>query len=139
MNSMARRISRGMIAPTKLVEKTGDTLPKHVSWDDAGRFGLTSYEAGMIEVLRGVAVEDFEYGVGPIPSTKERDRFVELANQKASELGGKLDEFAYNLFLEFDQATQNAASEEAVEYFIQGFLRGYRYLKNQMEYRGGSL
>lgn len=137
MNSMARKISREMITPTKLLEKTGDALPKHVSWDDAGRFGLTSYEAGMIDVLRGVAEEDLEYGVGHISITTDMERFSEMANQKASDLSGKLDESTYNLFLEFDCATHDASAAEATEYFIQGFLRGYRYLKNQMEYRGG--
>ena len=137
MNSMARKINRDMITATRLVEKTGDALPEHVSWDDAGRFGLMSYEAGMIEVLRGVAAEDFEYGVGTIPITAEMGRLSEMANQKASELSGKLDESTYILFLEFDCATQDASGVEATEYFVQGFLRGYRYLKNQMEFRGG--
>lgn len=139
MNSMARKIYREMISPSGLLERTGDALPKHVSWDDAGRFGLASYEAGMFEVLRGIAEEDLDCGVGEIPSTPEMDKWGKVAVQKASELSGELDETSCNLFAEFECAQQDASSAEANEYFIQGFLRGYRYLKNQMEFRGGSL
>lgn len=137
MNNVMRKSNRDLIAPTRLLELAGDALPKSVSWDQVGQFGLTSFEAGMVEVLRGIAEEDFEYGVGNIPASRDMDQFGKLATHKASELSGKLDETAYNLFVEFDCTMQDASAAAAEEHFIQGFLRGYRYLKNQMEFGRG--
>ena len=137
MNSMARKISRNMVASTRLVEKVGDTLPKNVSWDDVGSFGLASYEAGMIEVLRGVAEEDMEYGAGYIPRTPEMEKWLKVTDEKSENLRQNLDEDANSLFDEFEEAYHNSSMAEVGENYIQGFIRGYRYLKNQMEYRGG--
>lgn len=74
MNSMARKINRDMVSPAGLLEKVGETLPESVSWDAIGNFGLASYEVGMIEVIRGIAAEDMEYGLGYIPATLEMEK-----------------------------------------------------------------
>ena len=131
MNSMAREISRN------IAEIAKDKLPKGVSFDHSAPFGFACYESGMIEVLRGIADEDMEYGVGAILNTPQMEKWLKLTEEKSENFRQNLDEDANSLFDEFEEAFHNSAMAEVGENYIQGFIRGYRYLKNQMEYRGG--
>lgn len=137
MNSMARKISRSMVTPTEIAEISNKTLPLAVSFDDAVSFGVTCYETGMIEVLRGIAQEDMEYGLGCILNTPRMEKDLKLVEEKSEELRQKLDEEELRLLNEFEEALSYSSMSEVEENFIQGFIRGYRYLKNQMKYRGG--
>lgn len=134
MNSMTRERSRAMVTPNRIVEIAKDKLPRTTSFDQAGSFGISCYESGMIEVLRGVAMEDLEYGMGPILMTVHTKKYVKQVIEKSEELRNTLDGPTFEIFKEFEEVQQNLLGAETSDHFIEGFIRGYRYLKNQMEF-----
>ena len=137
MNSMAREISRSIVTSGEIAEIAKNKLPKGVSFDHSAPFGFACFESGMIGVLRGIADEDMEYGAGNIPETSEMKRWLKVRDEKSESLRQNFDEDANSLFDEFEEAFHNSAMAEEGENYIQGVIRGYCYLKNQMEYRGG--
>lgn len=139
MVSMARTISRSMVSATTIADLAKNTLPGSISLNDSLGFATTCYESGMIDVLRGVAMEDMEYGVGFIKSTPKMEKDLKEMEKRTEELRRVLNVDQFRLFREFIESANNVENSDAEENYIQGFLRGYRYLKNQMEFRGGCI
>lgn len=137
MKTMARKISRSMVSAITIADLAKNTLPGSVSLNDSLGFATTCYESGMIDVLRGVAMEDMEYGVGYVELTPKLEKDLKEMEKRSKEVERFLNEDQLRFFDEFIESANNVRNSDAEENYIQGFLRGYRYLKNQMEFRGG--
>ncbi|NNU94695.1 hypothetical protein ETC01_16350 [Geobacillus sp. NFOSA3] len=100
-----------------------------VSLDYALKFGAACYDAGMVEVLKGVAIEVLAREGNNIATskyTKERRLAVE---EKYKALESVLNEEEKQLLEDFNDEFQDLVYTEAENYFIEGFIHGYRYLK----------
>jgi hypothetical protein len=93
-------------------------------------FGAECYEAGMIEVLRMVAEKELEKHseIKLSQSTKEFNSKMEyqyLLLKEASNLQQN------KLLEEFQDQYEFLNGSENTDFYIAGFLQGYRYLKSE--------
>lgn len=119
-----------MVRPTKISKTAKET----VSMDNGNlEFGTSCYEAGMIEVLTSIAVQEMDH----LPYTESSKRVKKL-NKEAVEafqaLQNTLIEKEFKLLKEMDEAYNQVAAAEAEDHFIRGFISGYRYLKHVLEF-----
>ena len=100
-----------------------------VSLDYALKFGAACYDAGMVEVLKGVAIEVLAREGNNIATskyTKERRLAVE---EKYKALESVLNEQEKQLLEDFTDELYALMAAEAEDHFVEGFIHGYRYLK----------
>jgi hypothetical protein len=101
-----------------------------VSADRTLNFGSACYNAGMIAVIRSVAILDFErtgFNVSPSKSTKECMPNVENTLEILINTLHRLDREVFEIHSE---ALQELHAKEQRDYYIEGFIRGYSYLKD---------
>jgi hypothetical protein len=130
-----------MVRPTLISE----TSEKNISMDNGNlQFGTSCYEAGMIEVIKGIAIQEMdhmEYRDSSERVKRLNNEAVKAYEALANNLNG--DKFEINDILngklidrlkEMDAVYNQVAAAEAEDNFIEGFIRGYRYLKHLMEF-----
>lgn len=112
------------------VYKIAEIAKSHrVSLDYALEFGSACYDAGMVEVLKGVAIEVLAREGNNIATskyTKERRLAVE---EKYKALESVLNEQERQLLEDFTDELYALMATEAEDHFVEGFIHGYRYLK----------
>lgn len=130
---MVRVNKRSMVTADKIARIATDTSLK-VSLDHTLHFGMACYEEGMVEVLRPIAIQDLEYGVTDIPFTRHSKKMAERAEKAYEKLEESLGEAQRELLKEYMDAANDQLGAEAGDFFVHGFLRGYRFLKNINEF-----
>lgn len=95
-------------------------------------FGVKCYEAGMIEVLKGIAEDRLEKLV--LISSGFTTKLNAIADEKRLELESTFNARDYALIKEYEEALSQAEAGNAEDYYIQGFLDGYRYLAHRLAY-----
>lgn len=125
-----------MVPATKIGKIAKKSLPENISLDHTLNFGVSCYESGMIEVLKDIAFLDLEKGIDSIKPSIYTKQLQQECQKKFQAVKEKLtSEEAEKLLLEFEDAMTSLAGSEAGDYYIMGFIRGYRYLKNQVAFR----
>lgn len=122
-----------MVTPSRIV-KIADTLTKPVSMDHALELGVACFEEGMMEVLRHIAVQDLNQECGPIVMSKYSGEMTKVTEERYRALQQVLDGGERELLKRYDEAYRNLSGAEIEDYFIAGFIRGYRYLKNHFTF-----
>jgi len=98
-----------------------------VSLDYALEFGAACYDAGMVEVLKGVAIEVLAREGSNTSKYTEKKRLA--VEEKYEALESVLNEEEKQLLEDLNDEFQDLVSAEAENHFIEGFIHGYRYLK----------
>lgn len=123
--------SRSMVSPRRIA-KIADTLKKPVSMDYGLELGVACFEEGMMEILRHVAEQDFNQDCGHILMSAYSKEMNRIAEEKYEELQSVLDCRQQGLLKQYDEAYRNLSGSEVNDYFIVGFIRGYRFLRNHI-------
>jgi hypothetical protein len=121
-----------MVAPSTLVPISKET-DTSFNGNNTIAFGIKCYEAGMVQVLRGIA-EDNIYRLQVCNSDVTRERYKNC-NVKEKEIETAFNSSDLTLIKEYVEAISEANACEAEDHYIQGFLDGYRYLANRMAYK----
>ncbi|AEH49824.1 MAG: hypothetical protein CW346_14675 [Bacillaceae bacterium] len=100
-----------------------------VSLDYALTFGAACYDAGMVEVLKGVAIEVLAREGSNILASKYTKEKRSIVEEKYEALKSVLNEQERQLLEDFNDEFHDLVYAEAENYFIEGFIQGYRYLK----------
>lgn len=125
MNQILGMVSINKIA--KIAKK------KKVSMDYTLEFGESCYEAGMIEILKGIAMNELHFSPQRKLSSSGEEA-SKILDEKYENLKNILDEDKQKVLLDYDDAFNNFSSIENTDEFIDGFIKGYRFLKNQVEF-----
>ncbi|EMI11261.1 DUF6809 family protein [Anoxybacillus gonensis] len=118
-----------MVSPIRIAEMAKKTMRNEDDFRDILEFGSACYDAGVTEVLRIVAAK---YGRGYVPPSKQTKQQELIVQQKKDELMKRLDEESKQLFEEYDEAIRDLMAFEAEDYLMEGFVRGYRFLKTHV-------
>ncbi|MEC1155512.1 DUF6809 family protein [Cytobacillus horneckiae] len=106
--------------------------------DKGLRIGTACYDAGMISILRLFAEKQI---VEDDPSTfKESDMTKSLAvttQEKFDKLFKTLDEEQQKMFLEYEDEQTSYLGCSREDYYIQGFISGFRFLMREIKYGTG--
>lgn len=105
------------------------TKGRDVKLDDVLSFSVDCYEAGMSEVLKEIAEREME-NHPPIELTESTKEELRKIENLLNDLRHILDPSELRILEEFNDKYESLNSSESWEYFIAGFLRGYRYLKS---------
>jgi hypothetical protein len=116
-----------MVSPIRIAEMAKKTMRNEDDFRNILEFGSACYDAGVTEVLRIVAAK---YGSDYVPPSKQTKQQELIVQQKKDELMKRLDEETKQLFEEYDEAIHNLMAFDADDHLIEGFVRGYRFLKN---------
>jgi hypothetical protein len=100
-----------------------------VNLDYALTFGAACYDAGMVEVLKGVAIEVLAREGNNIVTSKYTKESRLAVEEKYKALKSVLNEEEKQLLEDLNDEFQDLVSAEAENHFIEGFIHGYRYLK----------
>lgn len=120
-----------MVCPSKIAK----TAKNKVSMDNGNLvFGTHCYEAGMVEVLKGIAMKELDEGDVCIETSKQVTKLNKKATEAYQALVNAVSNREVSLVKEMDEVYNLVAAAEAEDHFIEGFLRGYRYLKHIMEF-----
>lgn len=127
-------MSTPMVNTNTIVEISNEQ-PKSVSLNGPYLgFAINCYEAGMIQVLRGIAEDFLETAeIWISDSTRELNGIVE---EKRREIEASFNSRDYALIKEYADSLSEADSSDAGDFYMQGWLDGYRYLANRVAYRG---
>jgi hypothetical protein len=120
-----------MVAPLTLVPISEETDTSFNS-NNTLAFGVKCYEAGMVQVVRGIA----EDHIRRFDSSDFTRRLNNAAKEKRLELEKTFNTRDYALIKEYADALSEANAGDAEDHYIQGFLDGYRYLANRIAYKG---
>ena len=125
-----------MVPATKIGKIAKKSLPENISLDHTLKFGIDCYESGMVEVLKDIAILDLEKGVGSIKPSNYTKQLMQKSQEKYQAIKEKLtSEEDEELLFEYSDTMTSLAGAEAGDYYIMGFIRGYRYLKKQVAFR----
>lgn len=92
-------------------------------------FGADCYEAGMVEVLSHVAKRELETEyINP----KNSETTFEMVEMKYKDLTGSFSTEENLLLEEYHQLFERFSTEESIHYFVEGFISGYRFLKDMI-------
>jgi hypothetical protein len=116
-----------MVSPLKIAAIAKEKFHHPTDFRDVLEFGSVCYDAGMVEVLKIVAAKHNREYVPASVQTKQQELVVQ---KKKDELMKVLNEEAKQLFEEYDEAIHNLMAFDADDHLIEGFVRGYRFLKN---------
>lgn len=122
-----------MVSSVKIAEMAKEKLQNPLDFHDTLQFGSACYDAGMVEVLRMIAVK---YGRGYVSASEETKQQELVVQRKKEELIKALNEETKQLFEEYDEAIRDLMGYEAEDHLIEGFIRGYRFLKNYTLFEG---
>lgn len=128
-----------MVSAGTIFEIAKKTSPKTFNLNDSLKFAVDCYESGMIEVLRGIAYNDFE-SRGPVAKSKYTKKMDAQCQEKYEELrndlrwNANIDDSQTDLLKKYDDSFRDLMEAEATDYYIEGFIMGYRYLKSQIEF-----
>ncbi|PFA66866.1 hypothetical protein CN378_12700 [Bacillus sp. AFS015802] len=119
-----------MISTTKIAPIAN----KHyVSGQDIA-FGVDCYEKGMIEILRGVALAELhQSNVGVVHMSKHAKNMAMKCETEFKSLQANLSENKKQMLSDYDEQFHDLLAAETTDHFVEGFIRGYRYLKSQIE------
>jgi hypothetical protein len=126
-------ISKAMASPMTISDLASDSVGGVKSKRDLV-LGSTCYDAGMAEVLKGVAktVLSEKVFVTSKQSLESIKRFDEAREAIFNTLSGE----HLKLLVEFEEAYAELAGIEACDWFVEGFIEGYRYLKYSIAHKG---
>lgn len=123
-----------MVTPTIIAEIAQERLHSSISLDNTLGFGITCYEKGMEEVLRQIAIRDLERVGFYMCTSKYTKKESAKTDKMFQELKTTLNNEEIEKLEEYDDAFMNFLAAEAGDYYIEGFLRGYRHLKTFLEF-----
>ncbi|MGM7637614.1 DUF6809 family protein [Bacillus sp. Hm123] len=127
-----------MVTPEKIAKIANETS-LNVSLDHTFHFGVACYEEGITEVLRPIAIQDLDHGVQDIPLSRHSAEIAKKVEKAYQELKERLNDSEQQVLKKYVDTCNDLLRVEADDYFIHGFLRGYRYLKNINEYTPGGM
>ncbi|KGP59364.1 hypothetical protein NP92_14510 [Anoxybacillus gonensis] len=105
-----------------------------VSLDYALEFGAACYDAGMVEVIREIAVQELATGGATILQSRFTNQLLKIVEEKYHKLENTLNRHERQMLKEFEEAFQEASAADAHDHYIAGFISGYRYLKNYITF-----
>jgi hypothetical protein len=123
-----------MVSPLKIAEIAKEKIHNPTDFHNAIEFGSVCYDAGMVEVLRIVAAK---YSKDRVPASVQTKRQKLVVQKKKDELMNLLNEEAKQLFEEYEEAIHHLIAFETDDHLIEGFVRGYRFLKNYILFDAG--
>lgn len=110
-----------------------NTTQTSFNYNNSMEFGVRCYEAGMIHILKGIAEEFLETtDVYCSDFTRSMNKIVE---KKRQELEMTLNPTDYGLVRKYEESINEANTAETADYYMQGFLDGYRYLSNRNAFK----
>lgn len=124
-----------MVPPSRIKELAEKQGMKRVA--PVLHFASECYDEGMVEILEEVAQKELYYNYDhrePSPKVKQASEHVLKQYQALEET---LNEEQKDLLRQYDDASQALTAFEAGEEFIHGFVRGYRYLKQEVAHGMG--
>jgi hypothetical protein len=93
-------------------------------------FASICYEAGMMEILKGIAEKELDRHPAVELSTSTRE-LINKVDHLLNILENTLNPEQMKLLKECGHQYQYLADAQANDYFIAGFMNGYRYLKSE--------
>ena len=94
-------------------------------------FASICYEAGMMEILRGIAEKELDRHPS-VELSKSTRELINKVDHLLNILENTLNPEQMKLLKECNLQYQSLVDAEASDYFAAGFLNGYRYLKSEM-------
>lgn len=123
-----------MVDLAKVIRMAKKELPNHIKIDRILDFVIACYDSGMVEVIREIAIRDLYTGGGLVNQSKYARKMHAAAEEKYQTLESKLNEEERKLLADLDDAFNDVMAAETYDYYIEGFVRGYRYLKHHITY-----
>lgn len=118
-----------MVSPFKIAAIAKEKIHHSTDFHNILEFGSVCYDAGVEEVLKIVASKyDSEY----VPASEQTKQQELVVQKKRDELIKALNEEAKQLFEEYDEAIHDLMHFKAGDHLTEGFIRGYRFLKNHI-------
>jgi hypothetical protein len=97
-------------------------------------FGMACYDAGAIEILRHIA--ELELTKTEFYSSDHTKKMNRITEDKYQELLNAIHRSERPMAEAFDQAWHDYSAAEAYDYFVEGFISGYRFLKDHIAHKG---
>lgn len=94
-------------------------------------FASNCYDKGMVEILEEVARKELCHSHEPKEPPENVKEATEEVQRQYGLLEESLSEEQLGLLKDYDEACQTLNALETGEEFIQGFVRGYRYIKQE--------
>jgi hypothetical protein len=105
--------------------------------DDTLKIGSACFDAGAREILRHIAIVDIEK-LGPLSIASNHTKRMSVECQEKYDLiNTTINKIERPLLKEYDEAFHNLMAAEAHDYYIEGFIRGYAFLKYHITHRVG--
>lgn len=97
-------------------------------------FAGNCYEAGMIEILREIAEKELER----FPSFKMSpytNKVTKQVEEKYQLLKNSLNQPQIEVLEDYDDDFHSLIAAESGDYFVEGFVHGYKYLKTEIVHK----
>jgi hypothetical protein len=105
--------------------------------DDTLKIGSACFDAGAREILRHVAIVDLESG-DPVKCSNYTKRLSRECEEKYKVVENMLSKEGAALLKQYDDFFHDMAAGEAHDYYIEGFIRGYVFMKYHVSHRVGA-
>jgi hypothetical protein len=122
-----------MVSPLKIAGIAKEKIHHPTDFHNILEFGSVCYDAGMVEVLKIIAAK---YARGYVPTSAQTKQQELVVQKKRDELIKSLNEETKQLFEEYDKAICELMACDADDHLTEGFIRGYRFLKNYNLFEG---
>jgi hypothetical protein len=135
MKGRGKNLSMHMAAPSTITEIALESLPNEKG--DIIKFGSECFDAGVIEILKQIANSSLT--TRHFTSTEETQKRAMETEERYLELKNSLNDAYIPLAENLDQAWGDFMAAEAYDYYVSGFIDGYRYLKNYIAHNKGAV
>lgn len=110
----------------KIVRNSSDSK---IEWNQM-KIGEACYEAGMVEILREIALKSF--GQAQIPNSVETQEALDSTEDLYKEIDSHVvDPNLHELVKQLHKKHGEAQCCSGEDHFVEGFIAGYRFLKSQ--------
>lgn len=124
------------MVPQRKVNKIAERkLPDLIKRNHALEFGSSCYESGMVEVLRNIAFQDLVDGIEYVKTSVKTKEVEVECEERFQRLINAISEKGAELLDSYDESFSALLSSEATDHYVEGFVRGYKYLKLQLSFQ----
>lgn len=130
---------RHMATPDKIYKLSKEKMSSKVNWNDVSNIATYCYDEGATDILTHVAELYLEKAEDCFDMSKETREVTQITEEKHQELKNTLNEKEIPLLEAYDEAWHDMSASESYDYYIRGFIAGYRFLKSHVAHKGGRI